>query len=100
MHEKDQRKKEDILFLTCNVQEISLDENWYLDNGCSNHMRRNKGVFVNLDELIESEVRRGDDKRLLVKGSGDILIKSKENIKCISNVFYVPNLKHNILNIE
>lgn len=54
---------------------------------------------MNLDKSIQSEVRTGDDKRLSVKGSGDILIKSKEDIKCISNVFYVPDLKHNLFSI-
>lgn len=62
-------------------------------------MTGNKGVFVNLDESIQSEVRTGDDKRLLVKRSCDILVKSKEGVKHISNVFYVPSLKHNLLSI-
>ncbi|XP_077217878.1 uncharacterized protein LOC143852380 [Tasmannia lanceolata] len=70
MHEKDESKEEDTLFLACNVQEVVLDETWYLDSGCSNHMIGNKGVFVKLDESLQGEVQTGDDKRLSVRRSG------------------------------
>ncbi|XP_077253100.1 uncharacterized protein LOC143892392 [Tasmannia lanceolata] len=60
MHEKE----ENTFFLACNVQEVALEETWYIDSGCSNHMTGNKGVFVKLDESLQSEVRTGDNKRL------------------------------------
>ncbi|XP_077230201.1 uncharacterized protein LOC143863422 [Tasmannia lanceolata] len=78
---------------------MAFDETWYLDSGCSNHMTGNKCVFVNLDESLPSEVRTGDDKWLSVRGSGDILVQTKNGIKHISNVFYVPGLKHNLLSV-
>ncbi|XP_077239780.1 uncharacterized protein LOC143880693 [Tasmannia lanceolata] len=68
MHEKDESKEDDTLFLACN-----------------------------LDESLQSEVRTGDDKRLFVRGSGDILIQTKKCVKHITNIFYVPGLKHNNL---
>ncbi|XP_077221681.1 uncharacterized protein LOC143855443 [Tasmannia lanceolata] len=99
MHEKEESKEEDTLFLACNVQEVALEEIWCLDSGYSNHMTGNKGIFVKLDESLQSKVRMGDDKRLSVRGSGDILVQTKKGVKCISNVFYVPGLKHNLLSV-
>ncbi|XP_077230202.1 uncharacterized protein LOC143863425 [Tasmannia lanceolata] len=78
---------------------MAFDETWYLDSGCSNHMTGNKGMFVKLDESLQSEVQTGDDKRLSVMGSGDILVQTKNGVKRISNVFYVPGLKHNLLSV-
>ena len=54
---------------------------------------------MDLDESITSEVRTDDDKRLSVKGKGDILVQTKKWAKCISSVFYVPGLKHNLLRL-
>ncbi|XP_077232656.1 uncharacterized protein LOC143870019 [Tasmannia lanceolata] len=99
MHEKEESKEEDTLFLACNVQEVALEETWYIDSGYNNHMTGNKGVFVKLDESLQSEVRTGDDKRLSVRGSGDILVQTKKGVKHISNIFYVPGLKHNLLSV-
>ncbi|XP_077252010.1 uncharacterized protein LOC143891278 [Tasmannia lanceolata] len=99
MHENDESKEDDTLFHACNVQEVALDEMWYLDSGCSNHMSGNKGVFVKLDESLQSEVRTGDYKRLSVRESCDILVQIKKGVKHISNVFYVPGLKHNLLSV-
>ncbi|KAL0549870.1 hypothetical protein IC582_014360 [Cucumis melo] len=41
----------------------------------------------------------GDNTRLQVKGQGDILVKTKKGTKRVTNVFYVPGLKHNLLSI-
>ncbi|TYK00496.1 TMV resistance protein N-like [Cucumis melo var. makuwa] len=72
---------------------------WYLDSGCSNHMTGNRSIFVTLDESFQSEVKTGDNTRLQVKGQGDILVKTKKDTKQVTNVFYVPGLKHNLLSI-
>ncbi|KAL4012936.1 hypothetical protein IC575_025083 [Cucumis melo] len=44
-------------------------------------------------------VKTGDNTRLQVKGQGDILVKTKKGTKRVTNVFYVPGLKHNLLSI-
>ena len=62
-------------------------------------MTRNKKVFVDLDESIISDVQTGDDKRISVKGKGDILVQTKKRAKLISSVFYVSGLKHNLLSV-
>ena len=91
--------EEDNLFLTSNVPEASLQDVWFVDSACSNHMTGNKKAFVEM-ESFQSEVRTGDNNKLQVKGKGDILVETKQGMKRISNVFYVPDLKHNLLSVN
>ena len=97
MHEGEKKSEDDTFFLACSVEKIAHDEVWYIDSGCSNHMTRNKKVFVDLDVSITSKVRTGDDKRLSVKGKGDILVQIKKRAKRIFSIFYIPGIKYNLL---
>ena len=62
-------------------------------------MTGNKNCFVNFDESIQREVKTRDNKRLIVKGCGDVPIRTKQGINYISSVFYVPDLKNNLLSV-
>ncbi|KAA0063962.1 integrase [Cucumis melo var. makuwa] len=99
MHKEQKKNDEGILFLECSVQDNVVEPTWYLDSGCSNHMTGNRSIFVTLDESFQNEVKTGDNTRLQVKGQGDILVKTKKGTKRVTNVFYVPGLKHNLLSI-
>ncbi|XP_004301444.1 PREDICTED: uncharacterized protein LOC101291249 [Fragaria vesca subsp. vesca] len=73
---------------------------WYLDSGCSNHMCGSKSSFSVLDEEFRTVVRFGDNSTVNVMGKGDIRIRTKANhVETISNVYYVPALKSNLLSI-
>ena len=98
MHDE-QNIDDDILFLACKTQEVIAGNIWYLDSGCSNHMTGNKNIFAFLDDSFQSAVKIGDDKRLQVKGKGDILVQTKKGVRRITDVFYVPGLKHNLLSV-
>ena len=64
---------------------------WYLDSGCSNHMTRERDIFISLDQSFNSQVKLGDGKMQKAVGKGTIAVHTKGgNKKLISNVLYVP----------
>ncbi|PKU63413.1 Retrovirus-related Pol polyprotein from transposon TNT 1-94 [Dendrobium catenatum] len=99
VQEKEVEKSEDTMFLTHSKEYGDSGDVWFIDSGCSNHMTGNRRLFVTLDNSIQSEVRTGDDNKLFVEGKGDILVQTRKGEKKISDVFYVPNLKHNLLSV-
>lgn len=76
-----------------------IDDTWFIDSGCNNHMTGCKSIIVQMDESFKREVRTGDDKRLDVHGIGDIAVETKIGKKKIQSVYFVPGLKHNLLSV-
>ncbi|XP_022033471.1 uncharacterized protein LOC110935389 [Helianthus annuus] len=91
LHEDEPEEKcdETTMFMIFNMEEITKDDCWYLDSGCSNHMTGNRSLFITLDETERREVRTGDNKKPEVLGCGDVSIKVKGLNKKVPNVFYV-----------
>ncbi|KAD3336326.1 hypothetical protein E3N88_31845 [Mikania micrantha] len=79
---------------------ITNESLWYLDNDASNHMTGNKEHFRELDKKVSGRVRFGDGSFVEIEGKGSILLecKNKEQ-RVISHVYYIPNLKNNILSL-
>ncbi|XP_020239332.1 uncharacterized protein LOC109818302 [Cajanus cajan] len=83
------------------TQSEGLEENgWYLDIGCSTHMTGRKDWFASLDESIKSKVKFADDRVLMAKGVGKIVIKKKNGGETsITNVLFVLGMKSNLLSL-
>lgn len=63
-------------------------------------MPGNIEMFSNLDESVKYEVTLGADIKVSVMGKGTINILTKKGEKkYISYVYFVPDLKHNLMSV-
>ena len=94
-------KEEEVSFLmVCHANEETQQNMWYLDTGCSNHMCGENKAFSDLDESFRSSVKFGDNSKISVIGKGKVTIQTKGNsTHTIANVFFVPDLKTNLLSV-
>ena len=59
-----------------------------------------KKAFSDLDESFRSSVKFGDNSKISVMGKGKVTIQTKGNsTHTIGNVFFVPDLKTNLLSV-
>ena len=90
---------QDHLFLSYAKGENTSKDVWYLDSGCSNHMTGNEKLFSAKDGSFKSKIQLGDDKSLEVATKGAMEVQTKEGIKSIHDIYYTPQLKHNLLSV-
>ena len=95
-----EKEEEVSLLMACHVKEEIHQNMWYLDTGCSNHMCGDKTMFSDLDEAFRNTVSFGDNSKVSVMGKASVKISTKGNAEqVISNVFFVPDLKTNLLSV-
>ncbi|KAL2251279.1 UNVERIFIED_CONTAM: Retrovirus-related Pol polyprotein from transposon TNT 1-94 [Sesamum indicum] len=88
------------LLLACKTNQNKNEDRWYLDSGASSYICGRKKLFVELDESTCGDITFGDYLKVQVKGKGTILNRSKDGShQLISNVFYVPAMRSNILSL-
>ncbi|XP_016199112.1 uncharacterized protein LOC107640071 [Arachis ipaensis] len=98
VHSEDVEKP--TLFLTLKEDQNSEDSTWYLDNGAKNHMTCDRSKSVALDTNVKGHVRFGDESKVEINGKGTILFEMKNGShKILTNVYYIPKMKNNILSI-
>ncbi|KAI5428968.1 hypothetical protein KIW84_033821 [Lathyrus oleraceus] len=88
-------------FLLMAQNEINTNDNvWYLDSGASKHMCGHKHLFKEMRKIEDGNVSFGDASKVKVEGKGTIRYLQKDGlIGSIQDVYYVPNLKTNILSL-
>ncbi|XP_061336666.1 uncharacterized protein LOC133283767 [Gastrolobium bilobum] len=97
----EEKSQEDGTLLMVRNNNVGEHENtWYLDSGASNHICGKRNMFVKLDESVNGNISFEDESKTPVKGKCKILIRLKDGRhEFISNVYYVPNMKNNILSL-
>ena len=87
------------LMASSEKQESLRRKVWFLDSGCSNHVSGDKRLFSTLDESFSHSVKLGNNKRMEVVGKGNLKLILNGASYMISDVYYVPELKNNLLSL-
>jgi hypothetical protein len=94
----DERKVVPELHLTGGEKKAGDD--WYLDNGASNHMSGVADMFQNLDTGVVGKVRFGDGSTVEIKGRGTLVFQCKNGDQwLLPDVYYIPSLRSNLISL-
>lgn len=88
-----------LLMAYVDTNSTTNEDIWFLDSGCSNHMCGRKEYFFDFDESFKDSVKLGNNTSLMVNGKGNIRLQVNGLAQIITGVFYVPELKNNLLSI-
>lgn len=73
---------------------------WYLDSGATSHMAGCKEMFSAIDETVHGTVRFGDGSRVSIHGKGTVVFECLNGEqRALSEVYYIPSLKSNIISL-
>ena len=95
-----ENQEEMLLMAYVDLNKSSREDAWFLDSGCSNHMCGKKEYFSDFDGTFRDSVKLGNNTNLAVLGKGNVRLKVNEMTQIITGVFYVPELKNNLLSIR
>ncbi|KAL5745296.1 hypothetical protein ACOSP7_026442 [Xanthoceras sorbifolium] len=82
-----------------NDKEASLEEMWFLDSGCSNHMCGKKEFFSDFEGNFREKVKLGDNSSMDVMGKGNVRMLVNGLVHIITGVLYVPGLQNSLISI-
>ena len=72
----------------------------FLNSGCSNHMTGKISMFSMIDENVKSQITLGTNSKVSVMGKARVIVLTKKGERrSISDVYYVPGMKCNLLSI-
>ena len=94
-----ENQEEMLLMAYVDLNKTSREDTWFLDSGCSNHMCGKKDYFLDFDGTFRDSVKLGNNTSMYVLGKGNVRLKVNEITQIITGVFYVPQLKNNLLSI-
>jgi len=92
-------KVEMLLMSVVEENEVGREDVWFMDSRCSNHMCGDKTLFSNLNESFRQMVKLGNNMKMSVVGKGNVRLQVSEFVHVITEVFYVPELRNNLLSI-
>ncbi|RVW64797.1 Retrovirus-related Pol polyprotein from transposon TNT 1-94 [Vitis vinifera] len=92
-------QEEMLLMAYVDMNKAHREDMWFLDSGCSNHMCGTKEYFSDFDGSFRDSVKLGNNTSMVVTGKGNVRLQVNGIAQIITGVFYVPELKNNLLSI-
>ena len=92
-------EEEMLLMAYVEKHKVRREDAWFLDSGCSNHMSGHQAIFCDFNEVFRTFVKLGDNTRIRVMGKGSVKLLLNGIKHTISEVYYVPDLRNNLLSI-
>ncbi|KAK9121298.1 hypothetical protein Syun_018915 [Stephania yunnanensis] len=92
-------KDEVLLMAYVELQGTRRRDVWFVDSGCSNHMCGERSMFSSLDTAFTHNVKLGNNHKLVVDGKGVVKITFNGISYVVNDVYYVPELKNNLLSV-
>ena len=92
-------KEEVLLMAHVELQGAKRGDVWFVDSGCSNHMCGERNMFSSLDTAFTHNVKLGNNHKLMVGGKGVVKITLSGVSYVVNDVYYVPELKNNLLSV-
>ncbi|KAG8499626.1 hypothetical protein CXB51_006086 [Gossypium anomalum] len=87
--------------LVTSVNDSKVSEEWILDSGCTFHMSPNRGWFTTYETVSEGVVLMGNNASCKIAGVGTIKVKMFDGVvRTLSDVWYVPELKRNLISLS
>ena len=78
---------------------VSRAEAWFIDSGCSNHMCGDKRLFADFESNFRHLVKLGNNTKMNVEGKGSVSLSINGVKHIITEVYYVLELKNNLLSV-
>ena len=94
-----EKREEETVLMSFHTMKVADQGVWVVDSGCSNHMPGCKEFFSTLDEIFRTTVCLGNNATIQVMGKRVVNIKTRNDFVESSNVFYILDLKANLLSI-
>ena len=92
-------QEEMLLIAYVEMNNVNNKDLWFLDSGCSNHMCGKKDYFSYLNDKFRDSVKLGNNAIMAVMGKGNVRLQVNGKTQIFTNVFFVPELKNNLLSI-
>lgn len=92
-------EEEMLLMSYVELHEARREDAWFLDSGCSNHMCGDRAMFSELNEGFRHLVKLGNNTKMHVTGKGNVKLFLNGVSHVVTEVYYVPELKNNLLSI-
>lgn len=85
--------------LEVDLAEFQNSTEWYMDSGCSIHVTGQKQLFEHVKPVEEKTVATAGGETHTILGQGNILFKTGNDEIKVTNVFYSPSIKQNLISV-